>query len=103
MNDGYLREAAGCNLREADIADRAVYVAIGRIAVLPAKQIPWGRPGAATTGSCACSRSSTALRTSPISSIRDADDGSELIGRPLGDEAFLDAISLRLNRVVTPA
>jgi hypothetical protein len=67
------------------------------------KQIPWGRPGAATTGSCACSRSSTALRTSPISSIRDADDGSELIGRPLGDEAFLDAISLRLNRVVTPA
>ena len=27
---------------------------------------------------------------------------SELIGRPLGDEAFLDAISRRLNRVVTP-
>jgi len=25
-----------------------------------------------------------------------------LIGRPLGDEAFLDAISRRLNRVVTP-
>ncbi len=27
---------------------------------------------------------------------------SELIGRPLGDDAFLDAISRRLNRVVTP-
>ena len=27
---------------------------------------------------------------------------SELIGRPLGDEAFLDAISRRLNRAVTP-
>jgi hypothetical protein len=27
---------------------------------------------------------------------------SELIGRPLGGEAFLDAISRRLNRVVTP-
>ncbi|MGA8652480.1 MAG: hypothetical protein WB677_18035 [Xanthobacteraceae bacterium] len=25
-----------------------------------------------------------------------------MIGRPLGDEAFLDAISRRLNRVVTP-
>ncbi len=27
---------------------------------------------------------------------------SELIARPLGDEAFLNAISRRLNRVVTP-
>ena len=27
---------------------------------------------------------------------------SESVGRPLGDEAFLDAISRRLNRVVTP-
>ena len=27
---------------------------------------------------------------------------SELICRPLGDDAFLDAISQRLNRVVTP-
>ena len=43
------------------------------------------------------------------SSRRDADDPafaalrpSELIGRPLGDDAFLDAISRRLNRVVTP-
>ncbi len=27
---------------------------------------------------------------------------NELIGRPLGDDAFLDAISRRLNRVVTP-
>ena len=27
---------------------------------------------------------------------------SELIGRPLGDEAFLDAISRRLNGAVTP-
>ncbi len=25
-----------------------------------------------------------------------------MIGRPLGDDAFLDAISRRLNRVVTP-
>jgi len=57
----------------------------------------------------ACSRSSTARRASPIFSTRDADDPafaalrrSELIGRPLGDDAFLDAISRRLNRVVTP-
>ena len=57
----------------------------------------------------ACSRSSTARRASPIFSTWDADDPafaalrrSELIGRPLGDEAFLDAISRRLNRVVTP-
>ena len=61
-------------------------------------------------GSCACSRSSTERRASPIFSTRDADDPafaaprrSELIGRPLGDEAFLDAIGHRLNRAVTPA
>ncbi len=55
------------------------------------------------------SRSSTARRASPIFSTWDADDPafaalrrSVLIGRPLGDEAFLDAISRRLNRVVTP-
>ena len=55
------------------------------------------------------SRSSTARRASPIFSTWDADDPafatlrrSELIGRPLGGEAFLDAISRRLNRVVTP-
>ena len=40
--------------------------------------------------------------------MRDADDlafaalrPSELIGRPLGDEAFLDAISRRIGRAVT--
>ena len=55
------------------------------------------------------SRSSTARRASQIFSTWDADDPafaalrrSELIGRPLGDDAFLDAISRRLNRVVTP-
>ncbi len=44
-----------------------------------------------------------------ITVTRDVDDPafavlgrSELIGRPLGDEVFLDAISRRLNRVVTP-
>jgi hypothetical protein len=71
-------------------------------------QIASGAPGAATTGSCACSPSSTARRASPIFSTRDADDPAfatlrrSATGRPLGDEAFLDAISRRLNRVVTP-
>jgi hypothetical protein len=46
---------------------------------------------------------------SPIFSTRDAHDPafaalqrSELIGRPLGDNAFLDAIGRRLDRLVTP-
>ena len=84
-------------------------VSEGRRAGLPGKPIASGAPGAATTGPRACSRSSTARRASPIFSTRDTDDsvfaalrGSELIGRPLGDEVFLASISRRLNRVVTP-
>jgi hypothetical protein len=102
------RRTAGVDVkRPFQIA--ALDVASGRIAVLPGKQIASGAPGAARTGSCACGRSSTARRASPIFSTWDADDPafaalrrSELIGRPLGDEAFLEAISRRLNRAVTP-
>jgi len=46
-------------------------------------------------GACAQSRTQT---TPILAALR----RSELIGRPLGDDAFLDAISRRLNRVVTP-
>jgi len=63
---------------------------------------------AATTGSCAW-QAAHRPRASPIFSTWDSDDPafaalrrSELIGRPLGDDAFLDAISRRLNRVATP-
>jgi len=69
----------------------------------------WQGSNARRRARLACSHSSTTRRASPIFSTWDADDPafaalrrSELIGRPLGDEAFLDAISRRLNRVVTP-
>jgi putative transposase len=76
------------------------------IGPIPASKRIWPD---ATTGSCGRRRSSSGRRASPTSSTRDADDPafaalrrSELIGRPLGDAEFQDAIGRRLNRAVTP-
>src|SRR5208337_1512157 len=63
---------------------------------------------AATAGSFSVLPLIDRRRASPIVSTWDADDPafaalrrSDSIGRPLGDDAFLEAISRRLNRVVT--
>ena len=83
-------------------------VAKGGLRSFPASRLRRARlgPRRRARARAAAHRSRAALRRSPGQGTRTTPPSplgrSELIGRPLGDDAFLDAISRRLIRAVTP-